>query len=256
MTTMQHLKFQKLQFYVQILFLLSVLCFVSACETENLLNIDPETLEIALKADTQMLNIGDTTTITATVDYSGDASDLDYIWNVSDGRIVGEGNSIVYVAPESAGTNTITLEVTNGNVSDKQQIRIEVSIGHAIIANPNRYWQGPNFTQTLTYSLNVDEIFRENIKLRYEILQDTARAGAFLSIAINGISVGQGRTIGAVTPDEPQMIGDEIDVSSVITVPGNYELTLTLDIVNVMEDAWLLRKLTIIGVEGTLNEIR
>ena len=52
------------------------------------------------------------------------------------------------------------------------------------------------------------------------------------------------------------MIGDEVDVSSVITAPGNYELSLTLEIVNVMEDAWLLRKLTFIGVEGTLSEIR
>ncbi|MYI95149.1 hypothetical protein F4083_12665 [Candidatus Poribacteria bacterium] len=104
--------------------------------------------------------------------------------------------------------------------------------------------------------MKVDEIFRENIKLRYEILQDTARAGAFLSITINSISVVQDRTIGAVQPNEPQMIGDEIDVSSVITAPGNYELSLTLEIVNVMEDAWLLRKLTLIGVEGTLTEIR
>lgn len=250
------MKFQKLQFYVQILFLLSVLCFVSACETENLLNLDAETLEISLKADTQMLNIGDTTTITATVDYSGDASDLDYIWNVSNGKIAGEGDSVVYVAPDSAGTYTITLEVTDGIVSDRQEIRIEVDIGHAIIVYPNRYWQGNTFTQTLTFSLKVDEIFRENIKLRYEILQDTARDGVSLSIMINGIPVVKDRTIHAGTPDEPQMTGGEIDVSSVVTVPGSYELTLTLVIVDVMEDAWLLRKLTIIGVEGTLTEIR
>ena len=250
------MKNQKFQFYIQILFLLSVLCLISACETENLLTIDAETLEIALKADTQMLNIGDTTTITATVDYSGDASALDFIWKVSNGRIVGGGSSVVYVAPASAGINTITLEVTDGIVSDRQDIRIEVGIGHAIIATPNRYWQGSTFTQTLSYSLKVDEVFRENIKLRYEILQDTARAGAFLSITINGISVVQDRTIGAVQPNETQIIGDEIDVSSVITAPGNYELSLTLQIVNVMEDAWLLRKLTIIGVEGTLTEIR
>ena len=250
------MKNQKIQIYFQILLLLMALCLISACETDNLLNIDAETLEITLNADTQMLNIGDTTTITATVNYSGDASALDFIWKVSNGRIVGDGNSVVYVAPESAGTNTITLEVTDGNVSDRQDIRIEVGIGHAIIATPNRYWQGNTFTQTLSYSLKVDEIFRENIKLRYEILQDTARAGAFLSITINSIAVVQDRTIGAVQPNEPQMIGDEIDISSVITASGNYELSLTLEIVNVMEDAWLLRKLTIIGVEGTLTEIR
>ena len=250
------MKIQKFPFYVQILFLLIAMCLISACDTDSLLNFEAETLEIDLKAGTHTLNIGDTTTITATVDYSGDTSALDFIWSVSNGRIVGSGNSIVYVAPESAGTNTISLQVTDGNVSDRQDIRIEVSIGHAIIATPNRYWQGNTFTQTLSFRLQVDEIFRENIKLRYEILQDTARAGAFLRITINDISVVRNRTIGTVQPDEPQMIGDEIDVSSVITAPGNYELSLTLEIVNVMEDAWLLRKIMLIGVEGTISEIR
>lgn len=250
------MKIQSQLFYFKLLSLLCTICLISACDTNNLLSLDAETLEIDLQSDTQTLNIGDTTTITATVNYSGDASVLDFEWRASNGRIVGSGNSVVFVAPESAGTNTITLEVTDGNVTESADIRIEVGIGHAIIANLNRYWQGNNFTQTLSFSLKVDEIFRENIRLRYEIIQDTARAGAFLSININDISVVQDRSIGVVQPNEPQMIGDEVDVSSVITAPGNYELTLTLEIVNVMEDAWLLRNLTIIGVEGTLTEIR
>lgn len=250
------MKLQGQLFYFKLLSILCAMCIISACDTDNLLNIDAETLEIDLESDTQTLNIGDTTTITATVDYSGDASVLDFIWKSSDGRIVGSGNSVVFVAPESAGTNTITLEVTDGNVTERADIRIEVGIGHAIVAMPNRYWQGNTFTQTLSFRLKVDEIFRENIRLRYEILQDTARAGAFLSISINDTSVVQDRSIGAVQPNEPQMIGDEVDVSNVITAPGTYEVSLTLEIVNVMEDAWLLRKLTIIGVEGTLTEIR
>jgi hypothetical protein len=121
---------------------------------------------------------------------------------------------------------------------------------------PNRYWQGNTFTQTLTYRLNVEELFRENITLRYEILQDTALAGAFLNIAINGISVVRNREIGDVQPTEQLLTAGDVDVSSIITAPGNYELTLTLEVVNVMQDAWLLRKLTFIGVEGSLSEIR
>lgn len=247
---------QRLLPYFKLFSILCAICLISACDTNGFLNIDTETLEIDLESEAQTINIGDTTTITATVDYSGDASDLDFEWHASDGRIVGSGNSVVYVAPESAGTNTITLEVTDGNVTERADIRIEVGIGHAIVAMPDRYWQGNTFTQTLSFRLTVDEIFRENIKLRYEILQDTARAGAFLSININDTSVVQNRSIGAVQPNEPQMIGDEVDVSNVITAPGNYEVSLTLEIVNVMEDAWLLRKLTFIGVEGTLTEIR
>lgn len=250
------MKIQKFQFYVQILCLLCVIGFVSACDTNNLLSMDKEMLEIDLESESQTLNIGDTTTITATVDYSGDPVVLVYEWNASDGRVIGDGTSVVYVAPESAGTYTITLEVSDGTVTERSDIRIEVHIGHAIVATPNRYWQGNAFTQTLTYRINVREIFRDNIRLRYEILQDTARAGAFLSIAIDGTSVARNRAIGVVQPAEPQMIADEVDVSSILTAPGNYELTLTLEIVNMMEDAWLLRKLTLIGVEGTISEVR
>lgn len=253
---LSNMKIQKLQFYIQILCLLCVIGLVSACDTENLLNMDREMLDIDLRSETQTLNIGDTTTITATVNYSGDSAVLVYEWNASGGRIVGHGESVVYVAPESAGTYTITLEVSDGTVTERNDIRMEVNIGHAIVAMPNRYWQGNTFTQTLTYRLNVEEIFRDNITLRYEILQDTARAGAFLTITINGTPVIRNRAIGAVQPAEMLLIADNVDVSRIITAPGNYELALTLEVVNVMEDAWLLRKLTLIGVEGTIAELR
>ncbi|MDE0088945.1 MAG: hypothetical protein OXU23_24720 [Candidatus Poribacteria bacterium] len=250
------MKIQKLQIYIQILCLLCAIAFVSACDTENLLNIDGEMLEIDLQSESQTLNIGDTTTITATVNYSGNPAVLVYEWNASGGRIIGNGESVVYVAPESAGTYTITLEVSDGTVTERNDIRIEVNIGHAIVAMPNRYWQGNTFTQTLTYRLNVEEIFRDNITLRYEILQDTARAGAFLTITINGTPVIRNNAIGAVQPAEMLLVADGVDVSRIITAPGNYELALTLEVVNVMEDAWLLRKLTLIGVEGTITELR
>ena len=108
---------------------------------------------------------------------------------------------------------------------------------------PNRYWQGNTFTQTLSFQINVRELFRNNIRLRYDILQDTARTGAFLRFIINDTTVVRNRAIGEVQPLEMIPIADEVDVSSVIREPGNYELTLTLEVVNVMEDAWLLRKL-------------
>ncbi|MDE0484260.1 MAG: hypothetical protein OXI67_16895 [Candidatus Poribacteria bacterium] len=250
------MKIQKLQIYIQILCLLCAIAFVSACDTENLLNIDGEMLDIDLQSETQTLNIGDTTTINATVSYSGNSAVLVYEWNASGGRIVGDGDTVVYVAPESAGTYTITLEVSDGTVAERNDIRIEVNIGHAIVAMPNRYWQGNTFTQTLTYRLNIEEIFRDNITLRYEILQDTARAGAFLTITLNGTPVIRNRAIGAVQPAEMLLIADGVDVSRIITAPGNYELALTLEVVNVMEDAWLLRKLTLIGAEGTIAEVR
>ena len=250
------MKIQELLSYIQILCLLFAVSLISACDTNNLLGIDEEMLDIDLEYESQTLNIGDTTTIMATVNYSGDSAVLVYEWQASGGRIVGDGTSVVYVAPESAGSYTISLEVSDGTVTERHDILIEVNIGHAIVAMPNRYWQGNTFMQTLTYRLNVEELFRDNIRLRYEILQETARAGAFLSIAINGVSVVRNRAIGVVQPEGPLTIADEVDVSSVLTVPGNYELSLTLEVVNVMEDAWLLQKLTLVGVEGTISEVR
>lgn len=245
-----------LRILLRVLGVLCILCMASACDTENLLNLDSEMLEIDLESDSQTLNIGDTTTIKAAVDYTADTNVLVYEWNTTGGRIVGEGRSVVYIAPETAGTYTITLEVTDGTVTERENIRITVNIGHAIIITPNRYWQGNTFTQTLKYRLNVEEVFLDNIRLRYEILQETARTGAFLTITIDDITIVRNRDIGEVQPDGPVLIADEVDVSSILQSPGVYELTLSLEIVNVMQDAWLLQKLTIIGVEGSLAEIR
>ncbi len=249
------MKIQKLQKYLHTLFLLLSVALISACDTNNLLDIDREMLDIDLDTDVQTVNIGDTTTINAHIDYSGDAV-LEYEWDTNGGRIVGDGASVIFVAPETAGTYTITLEVSGRSVSERTNIQIQVELGNAIIVMPNRYWQGTTFTQTLSFRLNIEELFRDNITLRYEILQDTAQAGAFLSIAIDGTPVIQDERIGSVQPARMMSIADDVDVSSFISAPGNYELTLSLDIVNVMEDAWLLQKLTVIGAEGSLSEIR
>ena len=77
-----------------------------------------------------------------------------------------------------------------------------------------------------------------------------------MSIAINDVSVVRNRAIGVVQPDGPFPIADEVDVSPILTVPGSYELSFTLEVVNVTENAWLLEKLTLIGVEGTISELR
>lgn len=251
------MKTEGIRFYFRILCLLSAIGLITGCDTENLLSLDEEILEIAtLSTGTQPLNIGDTTTLTATVNYSGEDTALGYRWRATGGMIVGDSTSVVYIAPETAGTYTITFEVTDGTVTASQDIRIEVSVGNTIVAMPNSYWQGNNFTQTLTYRLNVRKLFREKLTLRYEILQDAARAGAFLSIAINDTPLIRNRAIGTVQPAAPLLIEGEVDVSSVLRAPGQYELTLTLEVVNIMQDAWLLQKLELIGAEGTLLEVR
>ena len=244
---------------INFLLLFPIICLIgiiTACDTENLLNSDLEMLEIEVESDSQKLIIGDTTTLKATVDYTGDHSVLIYKWSADAGRILGNGSTIVYVAPQSAGRYTITLEVTDGNSKKTSAIHIDVEIGKAIILLPNRYWKGNTFTQQLTFKLSVHEIHRENITLRYEILQDSARIGAFLSIAINDTNIIQDNLIGTVQPDEPVTVIDDIDVSHIITDTGIYEIKMTLDVIDVMDNAWLLKKLILIGLDGTLSEIQ
>ncbi len=241
------------------LLLFPIICLIPliiACDTENLLNTELEMLEIEVETESQQLIIGDTTTLNATVDYTGDPSALIYKWNADAGRILGKGRSIVYVAPQSAGRYTISLEVTDGKIKKTYSLHIDVEIGNAIILLPNRHWKGNTFTQELTFRLSVHEIHRENITLRYEILQESARIGAFLSIAINDTNTIEDNLIGTVQPGEPLIVADDVDVSHLITETGIYEVKLTLDVIDVMDNAWLLKKLMFIGLEGTLSEIQ
>ncbi len=250
------MKNRYIQIHILLICGLITLCVLTGCDINDPLSLDSEMLDVDLAAESNSLNIGDTTTISANITYSGNTDVLVYKWSTTGGRISGEGSNVVYIAPETEGSYTITLEVSDGTVTEEDELRITVNIGHAIVATPNRYWQGNSFTQSLTFQLNVQKVIQNNLRLRYDILQDTARTGAFLSISINGASVVRNRAIGEVQPLEMIPIADEVDVSSVIREPGNYELTLTLEVVNVMENAWLLRRLTLIGAEGTITEIR
>ena len=250
------MKNRYIQIHILLISCLISLCVLTGCDINDPISLDSEMLDVDLASASNSINIGDTTTISATITYSGNADVLVYRWSTSGGRISGEGANVVYIAPETEGSYTITLEVSDGTVTEKDELRITVNIGHAIVATPNRYWQGNSFTQSLTFQLNVQQVIQNNLRLRYDILQDTARTGAFLSISINGASVVRNRAIGEVQPLEMIPIADEVDVSSVIREPGNYELSLTLEVVSVMQDAWLLRKLTLIGAEGTITEIQ
>lgn len=69
---------------------------------------------------------GGTTTITATFDYSGDKAELIFGWDASGGEIVGEASSVVYVAPNTPGIHTITLQLTDGFAMAEHTVTVEV----------------------------------------------------------------------------------------------------------------------------------
>ncbi len=79
----------------------------------------------SLTANPTTVVAGDTSTITATVDYNGDET-VSYEWSCDDGTISGSGNSISWIAPSDTGSYTISLTVSDGDVSDNGNVTIEV----------------------------------------------------------------------------------------------------------------------------------
>ena len=161
------------------------------------------TLEISgLSLTNQNVETGNTAMVTAQVDYSGAAEDLFYTWKTTGGTIIGDTAIVTYLAPEIAGVYAITLEVTDGTAVNRQAVDVEVIDTHLLQIESGQYWAGDGFTQKLTYQVDVEEIARPDVKLRYEILQDQAEAGAFLSVEVNNAALAKDMAIGSVQPTD------------------------------------------------------
>ncbi len=236
-----------------IFILFAVVVFVlTGCGNDPLTNPVRNTLEISgLSLTNQTVNAGDTATVTALTNYSGQAGDLIYTWKATAGKIIGTTASVTYLAPDTPGTYTITLELTDGFVVDQRSITVEVIASHSLSIGSNTYWAGDSTTPELKYQVKVTTIFRRDVMLRYEILQDQARAGAFLSIYINGAPLVREKAIGEVQPVGQPVIKGDVDVSSIIKGPGQYEVTLTVEVTKAVERGWLLRSAQLIGAEGS-----
>ena len=91
-------------------------------------------LEIqALTLEPERLEIEDTASVRAAVNYSGNLNALGYDWTTSGGEILGTAARVTYVAPNKAGTYTIRLRVTDGRLSATAAISVEVTLGPAIV---------------------------------------------------------------------------------------------------------------------------
>ena len=209
------------------------------------------TVEISeLSLGNRTLDPGGTTTVTATFGYSGDEADLIFRWEASSGQIVGEAPSVTYVASDVPGVHTITLELTDGFEMVEHSITVEVIAPQSLLIDSDTHWAGRGETLVLKYQVSIAEILHQPVTLRYNILQDEARIGAFLNVEIDGTLLVEEEAIGEVNPVERTVIVGEIDVSRIITGSGMYEITLTLAVVNPVERGWLLQKAEIIGAEG------
>ena len=223
------------------------------CETDQTLTapIRHTVAVTGLNLINQTLEAGGTTTITATFDYSGDEADLIFRWQASSGQIIGESSSVTYVASTTPGTHTIMLQLTDGFAMAEHAITVEVFAQQSLLIDADTYWTGQGETLVLKYQVNVTEILHQPVTLQYNIVQDEARTGAFLSVDVGGILLVEEEAIGEVDPPKKIAIAGEVDVSGIITEQKRYEVTLTLAVINAVERGWLLKKAVLIGAEGS-----
>ena len=158
---------------------------------------------------------------------------------------------MTYVASDTPGTHTITLELTDGFAMAEHAITVEIFAQQSLLIDADTYWGGQGETLVLKYQINVTRILHQPVILQYDIVQDEARTGAFLSVYVNGVLLVEEAAIGEVGPPERIVITGETDVSEIITGPGTYDITLTLVVVNAIEHGWLLQKAALVGAEGS-----
>ena len=225
--------------------------FISCGDDEQLYSPPKEYLEIkGLQSEQSEIEYGETTTITSDIEYSGDESFLSYQWEATAGSISGDGKNAIFIAPDEPGTQTITLTVTDGEVIAQEKVNITTKPpDHQLTIGENTYWQAASLKDILRYDVEIDQIFREKVELRYDITQDKDEAGAWFSIAINGDAVLEDETIGA--PFTPERITERIDVSDVIKAPGRYTIEFSLRLTNLVKQGWSLNETNLLGVEGT-----
>ena len=236
------------------LFLICILILILVgCDTDQTL-APPirHTVEISeLNLTNQTLEAGGTATITATFDYSGDEADLIFRWEASSGQIIGEASTVTYVASDTPGTHIVTLQLTDGFAMAEHAIAVEVLAQQSLLIDADTYWAGQGESLVLKYQVNVTQILHQPVILQYDIVQDEAKTGAFLSVDVNGVLLVEEEAIGAVDVPDRIVITRKVDVSAVITGQGPYEVTLTLIVVNAIERGWLLQKAELIGAEGS-----
>lgn len=213
-----------------------------------------ETLDITdLKATQSSIGVGETTTIEALVDYSGDETVLMYTWTADAGSIQGSDSRATYIAPGNQGTYVISLRVSDGVISDERTV--EISVGkqsvESMTLDLDTHWPAVANKDKLAYSVNIKNVVSEKVLIYYDITQDQAKFDAFLSIQIDGVTVLEETAIGAEQPSTAKRTVDEVDVSHIITGPGRYTIVFYIRPGDDVENGWLMNEAKIIGVQGT-----
>ena len=232
---------------------ISVLMLIGCSSDDTLTAPMQHTIEISeLYLTDLLLDPGETTTVIATFDYSGDEADLIFRWATDSGQIVGDGSTVTYIASNTPGSDTIRLELTDGFANAELSIMVEIVALESLLVDSDTYWAVQDEkTPLLKYRVSVTRILQQPVTLRYDILQDKAKTGGFLSLEVDGIVLVDEEAIGEAHPAEGVVITGQINVSRIITGPGVYEIVLTLAVANPIERGWLLQMTELIGAAGS-----
>ena len=100
---------------------------------------DPQApIIFSITADPEMILPGETSTVTVK---AGDANkdDLLYEWEVSDGGIAGDGETVAWESPETEGKYELTVTVSDGSDSASATVTIRVSRDYYPLAIGNKW---------------------------------------------------------------------------------------------------------------------
>lgn len=107
---------------------LSTILIVIADVTEELFGTNHAPIISSLTANPSSVDINQTTSITCTASDEDVGDTLTYTWTKNGGTFEGStsGSTITWKAPSTKGSYTVTCEVSDGEVSDSEQVIISV----------------------------------------------------------------------------------------------------------------------------------
>jgi hypothetical protein len=216
-----------------------------------------ETLKLNdIKFTNSIVTAGDTTTIEATSEYSGDGTALTHVWTTNAGNIQGSGSKATYRAPEKAGTYSVNVRATDGAISSERTAEIDVEQGapeSSALLISNAHFPAQALKDKLSYNLKVTRIPGTKVMLHFDITQDSDKFDSFLSIEIGDKVILQDMAIGNDQPSTGIRTIRDIDVTNVINGPGQYIITFYIRPGDRTEKGWLMNEASVIGVEGNVE---
>ena len=207
-----------------------------------------------LKVPESTIVAGDTAVLQTVADYTGDESALTYTWSASAGNILGTGNKATYKAPDSPGNYSVNVRASDGTIASERTAEISVGKPYSsasLIIDTNKHWPAIAFKDKMSYSVKVNRLTGGKVLLHYDITQDKDNYDAFLSIEIGKRVILQDMAIGNEQPSTGIRTIRDIDVSDIITEPGQYIINLYIRPGDRTPNGWLLNEASLIGVEGS-----